>query len=67
MVVSLKEIQKARRQVKEGLYQQIKNAKHLIKTLLQQQESHSDGQVVKTSEKKPSSLQPNLLKRYEND
>lgn len=67
MVVSLKEIQKARRQVKEGLYQQIKNAKHLIKTLLQQRESQADGQVVKTSEKKTSSAKSNLLKRYEND
>ncbi|MEK6482588.1 Mu transposase C-terminal domain-containing protein [Catalinimonas sp. 4WD22] len=62
LTVSLKEIQKARKEVRQGLYQEIKRTKRLLKSIQQQK-------TVKEppSYQKETLAEPNLLKRYEND
>ncbi len=62
LVVSLKEIQKARSKVKIGLYQEIKKAKALIKELKNQK-----GIVTKSKQSEPIEYEKHKLKRYESD
>ena len=66
MTVSLKEIQKARKEVRNGLYQEIKQTKRLLQSI-QQQKAQQSSLTVRESPEKTSSVKPNLLKRYEND
>lgn len=62
LVVSLKEIQKARSKVKVGLYQEIKIAKALIKEIKDQKAT-----APKPEYHKPLQDEKNNLKRYESD
>lgn len=66
MTVSLKEIQKARKEVRNGLYQEIKRTRRLLQSI-QQQKAQQSSLTVRESPEKTSSVKPNLLKRYEND
>ena len=60
LVVSLKEIQKARKKVKMGLYQDIKKSKMLLK-------EHYAENGLKTKHKQKEPIVKPTLKRYEND
>ena len=65
MTVSLKEIQKARKEVREGLYQEIQRTKRLLQSIQQQK---AEKRIITASpHKEVLSVKPNPLKRYEND
>ena len=63
--VSLKEIQKARRGIKKGLYQEVRKARQLIKNIEKERQSKLPPQTAKES--KPTSERTISLKRYENE
>ncbi len=63
LVVSLKEIQKARKAIKTKLYHEIKKAKQLIKSIKQQQQLSAEPRTMKEA----PAVKTHNLKRYETD
>ncbi len=67
LVVSLKDIQAARKKVKNGFYQQIKKSQLLVKSIVQNKESEKTTNQLVTKAFKKDAPNKSPLKLYDNE